>query len=372
MKSSGRILLLGALLGAPLSAAPFLAVGDNAELFLTGSIAVRLDDNIYLNPASTKKDDTVWSFTPGVDLVFGKGSATQGNLYYRREIVRYSDNRNQNTELDSFGLKSLYDGGKSKFDLAASYAELAQNDNNVIALGDIVDREVSHFHAKPEFGLTDKTSLGIGVTYDKIDYGPAGYSDLSAFALPIDVYFEYSPKMQISVGYRYRDNNVGGAAIDSKDHFVSIGARGEFTPKLTGQVRVGSNSRKFDRGGDDSGLGLEGNLTYVVTDKSSVSLDFSNDYNNAANGDPTERFQWGLSANSQVSDQVSLNGRLTYMSIDYPGRTDTYVEGTVAAVYTYDTTVNFVGSFTYRNNYAGRGGIDFENNVFSFGANIRY
>lgn len=364
--------MIGALLAAQMSAAPFLAVGDNAELFLTGSISVKIDDNIYLNPANRALSDTVWTYTPGVDLVFGKGSATQGNVYYRQDIVRYSDNRNQNTELNSVGLNSRYDGGKSKFDLAASFAELAQNDNNANLLGDIVDRTSTHFHAKPEVGLTEKTSIGFGIAYDKTDYGPASFSDLATWSVPVDLYFEYSAKSQLSLGYRYRDNTLNGAGVDSQDHFLNIGARGEFTPKLSGQVRIGYNTRDLASGTDDSGLGVEGNLTYAISDKTSASFNVANDFSNGGTGEETKKLSWGLSANSKISEQLSVNGGVTYMATEYPTRTDTFLESTVGLAYSYDQMINFGANYTYRNNYAGRGGSDFVDNVFSFSANLRY
>lgn len=373
MKQSGRILLLGALLAsARLYSAPFLAVGDNAELFLTGALSVKADDNIYLNPAGRDLDDTVWTVTPGIDLVFGKGAATQGNFYYREDIVRYSDHGNQDTNLSNVGLNSRYDDGKSKFDLAASYAQVAQNDNNVNLAGALVDRDVVHFHAKPEFGATEKTSVALGIVYDKTTYGPAAFSDLATWALPLDVYFEYSPKLQVSLGYRYRDNQLTGGGVDSKDHFFNIGARGEFTPKLSGQVRVGYNSRDLDIGGDDSGLGLDASLTYKYSDKTSLSLTASNDFNNSGVGDQTKVLRWGITGTSKLTEQWSVNGGFSYSNTDYPARTDTYIEGNVGATYVYNQTLNFTAGYTYRENFGGKGGADFKNNVFSIGANVRY
>src|SRR5690349_6658879 len=102
---TARLAVLAALLSLSAKAAPFMAVGDGAELFVTSSLGVQFDDNIYLD-SNNESDDTIWSFTPGVDLVFGKGSATTGNVYYREEIRRYSDHDNQNTELSSLGFQS--------------------------------------------------------------------------------------------------------------------------------------------------------------------------------------------------------------------------------------------------------------------------
>src|SRR5882762_4150229 len=99
-----KIALVSAVLGlSAAKAAPFMAVGDNAELFLTAAGTLQSDDNIYLGASG--KSDTIYSFTPGLDLVFGKGSAATGDVYYREEVRRYSSNSQQDVNLASVGTK---------------------------------------------------------------------------------------------------------------------------------------------------------------------------------------------------------------------------------------------------------------------------
>src|SRR5882672_7510825 len=107
MKHHARLALLTALLAISTKAAPFMAVGDNAELFVTASGTLQFDDNIYLDKNNTK-NDTIFSFTPGVDLVFGKGSAATGDIYFRDEIRRYNTNDVQNANLANVGINSKY------------------------------------------------------------------------------------------------------------------------------------------------------------------------------------------------------------------------------------------------------------------------
>src|SRR3954465_3646961 len=203
--SSVRIAIIATLAGLSAKAAPFMAVGDNAELFVTASAQVQFDDNIYLDPDTTiapAQDDIIYSFTPGVDLVFGKGAVTKGNVYYREEIRRYSDHDNQNTELSNLGFKSSFDNGVTKADFNASYAQVAQNDNDVNPLGGIVRRKLTNLGAKGEFALSEKTAISAGLTYDKTDYGPSSYTDSDIWSLPVDVYFKATPKLDWSAGYR--------------------------------------------------------------------------------------------------------------------------------------------------------------------------
>jgi polysaccharide biosynthesis protein VpsM len=371
MKHLARLAFVIPILAISAQAAPFMAVGDNAELFVTAAANLQFDSNIYLN-TNNEKSDTIFSFTPGVDLVFGKGSATTGDVYYREEIRRYSSNTVQNTNLSNFGVKAKYSNGVTKADFNASYAQVAQNDNYIRATGDIVHRNVSNLSGVIEFGISEKTVIGIGGAFDKVDYGPATYTDSRVWSLPLDVYYQASPKLDWSAGYRYRSTDLSGSAPGSKDNFLSLGARGEFTPKLTGQVRAGYTQRSFDVRGSESLFGVDGNLTYLFSEKTSYRFTFSNDFGSSAFGDSTKNFTLGLNATNSFTEQWFIGAGLNYMKIEYPTRTDDFIQGQVSVTYVYNNYVNFGASLTLRNNTSGVAAAEFSQNVFSVGANIRY
>lgn len=354
-----------------INAAPFMAVGDNAELFVTAAAQVQADSNIYLD-SNKEKSDTIYSFTPGLDLVFGKGAANKGNVYYREEIRRFADNDVQDTELSNLGVNSSYSNGLTKVDLNASYAQIAQNDNDLRASGTIVRRDVTSLGGKSEFSISEKTVLGVGLSFDKTDYGPASYVDSNIWSLPIDVYFKASPKLDWSVGYRYRSTDLSGSSSDSNDNFFNIGARGEFSPKLTGQVRVGYTQRSFDRGADDDLFGFDSNLSYAYSQKTSFGLTLSNDFGSSGTGESTKNFSIGLTANNRFNEQWSLNTAINFRKSEYPKRTDDFTDASVALAYIYSTYVNFSASFTLRDNSSGSASAEFSQNVFSLGANVRY
>lgn len=349
-----------------------MAVGDNAELFVTAGAMLQSDDNIYLG--SSGKSDTVYSFTPGLDLVFGKGSETTGDIYFREEVRRYSTHSKQDTELASVGAMANYSNGLTKANFNASYAEIAQNQVGATLSSDIARRNVTNLGGKTEFSISEKTSLSIGLTYNQTDYVPTAFTSSDILAFPVDVFYQASPKLDWSLGYSYRSTNLSGTGDDNSDNFINLGARGEFTPKLTGQVKLGATRRSFDRAGNQSLFGVEGNLTYQFSEKTTFQFNVGNDFGNAGTGDSTRNFTLGASATSHLTEQWLLTAGINRRSIEYPTRTDDYVEGSVAATFVYNTYVNFTASYTYRNNSSNRAssGSEFTNNVFSLGANIRY
>ncbi|MBA4136518.1 MAG: hypothetical protein C0518_04290 [Opitutus sp.] len=370
MKSNARLWALAVLLSANASAAPFVAIGDNAELFLTASTSVSIDDNIYLRSAG-EVDDTILNFAPGLDLVFGRNAATSGNVFYRHEFLKYMDVSQQDTNLAHAGINTLYQNGKSKLDFGVGYDEFATNEPS--APGAIVERTVTAVRAVGEVGVTEKTSVGGGVRFENTDYALGGsYKDSDIVTIPLDVYFEYSPKLQASLGYRYRSTDLAAGGIGSKDHFLNVGARGEFTPKLVGQVRLGYVTRKFDNSRDDSSFGADANLNFAATAKTSLTLGFTSDYGSSATGDSTQTTSFNAGLNNRIDDQWSWNANLAYRAIDYPTRSDDFFQGGVGIAYTYNSFVNFAGSITHRSQSSPLASAEFDNNVFSLAANIRY
>ena len=370
------MLALVAFLGAThLSASGAVALGDNAELFLTGSASVTFDDNIFLSSNSNARvDDTIYTFAPGLDLVFGRNSQTTGNIYYRHDILRYVDRDVQNTDLANFGLNSLYNNGKTKFDFGGSFNQTAQNDP--VVPGTIVERDAKRLRAIAEFGVSEKMTIGVGLRYENYDYALSLFRDSRNWTAPIDIYYEYSPKLQISAGYRFRETNVSHG-VDSRDHFFNIGARGEFTPKLIGQIRVGYTTRNYlGTGNDDGRLGADANLTYSYSEKTSVFIGFSNDYGTSAIGETTEDSAFNIGVTSRVDEQWSWTAQLAYRSTDYFSRSDDYYQGSLGAAYRYSENLSFSANYTHRRNNSDSmivgQDLSFRNNLFSLAANIRY
>ena len=382
MKIHGRLLPLLALAATTLSAAPFVALGDSAELFLTATISVSADDNIFLKNGETHlgannatQDDVILDFAPGLDLVFGRKTATQGNVFFKENIMRYSDNDDQNTNLVSVGFNSRHEDGKTKVDIGASYVETAQNDSS--APGHIIPKSTTNFRALSEFAFSEKTSAGVGVRWEKSDYdtSAASYRDNKILTVPLDVYFATSPKLQTSVGYRYRATSLTRQtlnAVDSKDHFFNVGARGEFTPKLTGQLRVGFGKRNYDNGLDDTSFGVDSGFTYAFSPKTTYQFSISNDFGTSALGETTKTTSVSMNAINKIDDQWSWNANLVYRNIDFPGHSDDFIAGGLGVSYIFSNSLNFAAGYNYKKNGSNSLLYEFKNNIFNLSANIRY
>jgi hypothetical protein len=374
MKNKRPLALLTTLAATPAFAAPFLAIGENAELFLTATTSVRFEDNIDFSSVNEESDE-IFEFTPGAELIFGKSSLTSGSLAIYERFIAYSDNTKFNDELFNAVFKSTYDGAKLSLRTNASYRELNQTTQDVQAI--IASTEVAA-GANAELALTEKSKVGAGFQYDQRDYDPAVLADRTTYTVPVNYYFAIRPKLDVSAGVRYRSVDVDQAFSDSDDFYFNVGARGEFTPKLTGNFSIGYTLRDADTApgvdGDDTLLGFSAGLAYAYSPKTQITLDASNDFDTASNGGGQEKSSISLGANSFVSPSLSLRSSITYQQIDYIGfaRTDDYVIFNVGATYILNEHVNFAASYSHYNNDSDFALSEFSANVLSLSANFRY
>jgi hypothetical protein len=366
MKNLARIALVSAALGTAANAAPFLAIGDGAELFVTGTLGVRADDNIYNTDNAIS--DTIFDINPGVEITFGKDAALKGSLTLVDSFANYSDNSNLNTNLFSGDLNAAYDDAKLKLKFNLGYHEQNQNAPDIRGL---TRRDQFVTGANAEVEISQITSVSAGVSFDHTNYKRTSYADTDTLTVPLNFYYKWTPKIDLSVGYRFRDYETT-IGRDSTDHYFSVGARGEFTPLLTGQISVGYNERDLAGGGSETLPGLEASLTYALTPKTSITVGASNDYGTAPQGAQQKNFSLNGGITTDISSEWKLNAGLSYRAIDYYTRTDDYVEGNVGATYVINTYVKITGAYVYRSNSSDLKGSEFTNNVFSISASLRY
>lgn len=373
MKNKRPLALLTTLAATPAFAAPFLAIGENAELFLTASTSVRFEDNIDYAPSGAERSDEIFEFTPGLELVFGKSSLTRGSLSIYERFIAYSNNTQFNDQLFNAVFSSTYDGAKLSVKTNASYRELSQTTQDVQA---IIGSTRVAAGVGGELALTEKTKIGVGFQYDNHDYDPPALADRTTYTVPVNYYFAIRPKLDLSAGVRYRKTDVSQGNPDSEDFFFNVGARGEFTPKLTGSFNIGYTIRDTEGGSDDSLLGFDAGLAYAYSPKTQITLDASNDFDTGSAGNNQEKSSITLGASSMISPAFSLRSSITYQHIDYVGvgggRTDDYVIFSAGATYILNQHINFAASYSHYNNSSNNGPSEFSANVLSLSANFRY
>jgi polysaccharide biosynthesis protein VpsM len=366
MKQLYRSLLVSALIASVSHAAPFLAIGDGAELFVTGQLGVRADDNIFLDQTNTS--DTIFDINPGVELTFGKDAQLQGALTLVDAFANYSDNSKLNTNLFSGDFVAKFDDSKMKLAFNAGYHELNQNAPDIRGL---TRRDVFSTGGTGEVEVSQILSVGGGITYQNENYKRKNYADTQTLTIPLNLYYKWTEKIDLSAGYQYRDYNAT-IGQDSTDHFFNVGARGEMAPKLTGTFRVGYTQRQLSVSGSKSGLGLDSSFAYELTPKTTLQFAASNDYGTSPQGQQQRNLTLNLSSQTKISEQWSVTAGGSFRGITYDTRTDDYWEGNLGATYVYNSYLHFTGAYVYRDYVSDITSSEFKNNVFSVAAYFRY
>jgi polysaccharide biosynthesis protein VpsM len=292
----------------------------------------------------------------------------QGSLSHSDTFSNYSDNSNLNTNLFNGDFVSRFDDGKLKLGFNVGYHELNQN---TVDIRGLTRRDLFSAAGNVEVEVTQKTKVGAGLAFSHENYKRRNYTDSDSLTVPLDFYYQWAQKLDLSLGYRYRDYRVD-IGSDSTDHFFNIGARGEFSPKFTGKFAIGLNTRNLDRGGDDSQLGLDSSFAYEISPKTSLQFGATNDFGTSPQGQQQKNLTLNGMLTTKIAEEWSINVGLSWRSIDYGTRTDDYFEGQLGTSYVVSSNVRIVGGYVYRNYSSNSAANEFKNNVFSVSANFRY
>jgi hypothetical protein len=375
--------ILGIAASACVPALAFAGSGfvlnDDTTLHLTGVGQVRFEDNVLLTKHNTKSD-TIFSIIPGAELDYN-GGQSKGVVTLSEDFERYASNGHMDAELFS-GIGELkYDSGMTKIDSRIGYRQMNQGSSSARNADQTVRHDLFDASVNGNWSATAKTSIGSGIMYDRTNYAGAGYADNEHFSLPLDVYYSVSPKVDVSFGYRYRSTKIEELPAvpvnyDSNDHFFNVGARGEFTPKLKGQFRVGYGIRDFDHQDTTDQLGLSGGLTYVYSPKTSFDFSVSNDFDNSVVGTSQEVFAVRTGGKFAFTPQWSAQAGLSFESTKYANstRTDDFFVGDAAVAYAMNESVSIQGAYSYRtsSNSKTYSVYDFNSNLLSLGISLRY
>jgi polysaccharide biosynthesis protein VpsM len=387
MKNHTRIALVSLAIGAAAQAAPFMAIGDGAELFVTGTLGVRVDDNILLgsgiaanpnlpagptNRVAEEIDDIIFDINPGLELTFGKDAQIKGALTLSLAFANYTDNAALNTALFNGDFVSRYDDGKMKLGFNVGYHEVSQNQPDASGLAALTRRDIFSAGGNAEVEVSPLTSVAAGIAFTHENYHPRSFTDSDELTVPLDFFYKWTPKMDLSVGYRFREHDVDTLGVDSKDHYFNVGARGEFSPKLTGRVTVGWGQRELEVGGDKSLFGLDASLAWELSEKTSIQFGASNDFGTSPQGQQQENLTVNGMVTTKLAEDWTVNGGLSWRSIDYGSRTDDYFELTLGTTYIVNANIRVVGTYVFRDYSSDIRTAEFKNNVFSIAAQFRY
>ena len=246
-----------------MQAAPLVSIGDSVDVFFSGSSSVQWQSSVFYDEAD-ERDDIKFTVSPGFEVNVGRGlSNLDLSIITRYDIIRYDELSDLDSEL--FHIKAISSYRSSRWDVngLVSYYENQSSgrDGNTNQKGRLTRSENIRANLSGVYSLSPKFSVGSGVNYSDRQYqDQESLADLESFKIPVDIFYELTPKVDLSVGYTYTATDVGEAmkgadfgggftgdkvsSYDKEEHFFNVGAHGVLLPKLAGSFKVGY--RTFD------------------------------------------------------------------------------------------------------------------------------
>lgn len=372
-----RLSTIALLAVSPLAAAPLISIGENFDLYFNGSATVRYVDNLLLENTN-EKEDTIFIFSPGLELSFGRNNAAwNGRLVFREDIDVYSQYDDLNNQKANLNIDTRYNSGVFEGSANFKFSENDQPTPDVRGtVQSQVQREVTNFSSYGEYTFSDKTSFGAGAEAGHTYYQTfrSFFPDQTTYGIPVDLYWKYSSKLDFSVGYRWRQYDLPGNFSDTTNHFLNVGVRGSIAPKLDGRIQVGATMQSPEVGEDRNSVGVITNLTYIATPKLRLNLNALRDFAVSSFGTATENTEIGLSALYAFSPLFSANSGIKYSKADYKTgtRDDDSYDFNIGFSYSPNDYIRLSAGYIYQQNSSSIAAYDYSVNVIHVSASLRY
>lgn len=362
-----------------LQASPLFSVGDNVDVFFDGSSSLRWSSNLF-NDSEDEVDDLLLTVTPGFEVDFVRGESNVDlSLVASYDLLRYHDRNEVDTELAHVKALGSYETARLDLNASASFDESQTASSQGQNLpGQLFESEATRAGLEGEYQLSPKFSFGAGLNYNETKYVSANtvgaFADREQVSVPVDLYYELTPKLDLSLGYSRVEAEVGAAgsaAYDQVTNFYSLGARGDLLPKLSGFLKLGYRENEFT---NKEMFGADLDFSYAVTQKLTSFLALSRDFGVGGAGDSTENSSIKLRANYSIDEQYSVSANLGYDLRDYQNsdREDDQYSAGVRLNYVLDQNWRLSTGYTYSENDSSVAASSYINHSLNLSASLRY
>ena len=369
--------------------------------------ATQYSDNIYYLPDDSllpelgivkSRDDFAFILSPALNARLGRPDGDNRlDFDFRFDQYLYCENPSADSGYYSFDLSAAVKGAKVSYDCRNSLAYLStilDSYTTVIEGIQVPSGNVERIYVdlvhSVAYALSPKTRLLAGGRFALRDY-PGGesttrqYYNSEDWSANTGVGYSLSEKisLQTSVHYGqiYRDPTRDSTPTPPRsDAFGgTVGARGTFTPKLSGGVRAGYEQRWFSDGEGDDGYPIANvDLTQRFTEKTTATVG----YNRGGSVSAT-----AFSRSVTVTDSFFLNfqqilgyARPWFLNVGVRYAQTDYVTGNTpnndnfqvnfGATYQLQRWLNVFASYAYQ--FGSRTTYDYDVNQVTLGFHLGY
>jgi hypothetical protein len=380
----------GAENGSPLNAAeaqpkqdksnpwtlPKIDLGENASLHFTADLRATYDDNVFRTNTNEKSDELL-SAAPGAVFKFGQNSLTNGSLSYQESFQNYVHHSTTAQELGTGAGTFAYSNDRMDLAAGADYGQFSENQEGFFVPGQssVVRRDEFDINGNDEVHFTEKTSAAAGVTYSDTHYHTSGLVSNHSYSVPLNVYYSIRPKIDLSAGFTHSEIKTAGNGSGSTqvNRYYNVGARGTFTPKLSGGLTVGYTTSAATQLAKSGLFSFTTNLAYELSPKTNLSLTASRNFNAGPLGEQELSTYVSLGASTAISPQWQANANFNYEHNTFgSSRADDYIGSNLSATYTFSTKIGATLTYGLTKNFSTLSVAEYLDNMVSIDVNLTY
>lgn len=250
------------------------------------------DDNILYRSSKDARGDGIFMVSPGLDAEFGT-KEKQFNASFNYDFQRYDyvDNGSLGHTDHLLGLKAAVNLDRWSVDASASasrFTGILGGSSSLNQLGGLnnlgakVDRWVIRDDFRTGYIFSEKFATYLEGHYDSTDYqtGVALFDQNSLRGTLGAAYQAFSKISLFAESYYGQIASNPNFATPKPPHLDLVGgylgAKGEFTPKISGSLQAGYEHRTFSSGAPIPGVPVVvASLDYAATEKFKAGLSYS-------------------------------------------------------------------------------------------------
>jgi hypothetical protein len=304
------------------------------DLTLMGGVSETYNSNVLSAPGGPNKyDDFITTFTPGLQLEWGKNALTDVTFNYTETFTRYDKHPTLNDDLSNLGLVVVRQQGA--FTLTGNVGFVQNATNTPSAIGGttnpsgIIRSDVISAGSGVHYNMSDKFNFDAGFSWARTDYLYAlgqAYQNSDSYTIPLTAYYVYTPEVSVGLGYTYNQtdqknsSNPYTVGRERDSNTFSVNTILTKWAKLTGTASAGVTinsiqavtappsqiSPALTTTTGSYSLGLQ----YDYTDKIAFTLNGTRNFTVGVSGQNIENTGAGLGLIYNYSSQISITATL--------------------------------------------------------------
>jgi len=224
----------------------------------------------------------VGAVVPGISLQLGRDEASHVSLSYEETSLLYAKHPSQNASDHSVRLMTQYAGAKVSVNGLDQLEVLSSIYGGGSTLGVRLNRITMADTYTLTYRATEKTSTYIRGVHSRVDFsGNVPLYDYDTLRGILGGSYQFSPKLNLLSEIYYGQSSSTPNLSTLRDGPYTwtlggfLGARGEFSSKLTGSLKAGFESHGYGNGDSaPSSPVFEGAVTYRISERTGLSLQY--------------------------------------------------------------------------------------------------